>query len=75
MSDNEDVRITVLAKEFTPAAMEYHRRAMGEKGYSLAGPIVPRKFLMLTGPGEPEELFDGEVYYAATFVQRPGDES
>jgi hypothetical protein len=43
---------------------------MGEKGYSLAGPIVPRKFLMLTGPGEPEELFDGEVYYAATFVQR-----
>ena len=50
--------------------MEYHRRAMGERGYALAGPIVQQKFLMLTGPGEPTELFDGEVYFAATFIRR-----
>ena len=70
MSDNGDNRITVLAKEFTPAAMEYHRHAMGEQGYSLAGPIVQQKFMMLDGPGEPKELFGGELYFAATFVQR-----
>ncbi|MDP6342573.1 MAG: AMP nucleosidase [Alphaproteobacteria bacterium] len=75
MSDSNDDRITVLAKEFTPAAMEYHRRAMGKRGYSLAGPIVARKFLMLEGPGEPEELFGGELYYAATFVRRDEDDN
>ncbi len=75
MSDGNDDRITVLAKEFTPAAMEYHRRAMGENGYSLAGPIVRQKFLMLDGPGEPKELFDGELYYAATFIHGGAEDS
>jgi len=70
VTDREDDRITVLAKEFTPAAMEFHRRAMGAKGYSLDGPIVAHRFLMLEGLGEPVELFDGEPYYAATFVRR-----
>jgi len=63
-------RITVLAKEFTPAAMEYHRREMGKKGYSLAGPIVARRFMMLEGLGEPKELFDGEPYFAVTFIRK-----
>ncbi len=75
MSDSSDDRITVLAKEFTPAAMEYHRRAMGKQGYTLAGPIVAQKFLMLEGPGDPVELFDGELFYAATFVHRDEDDS
>tara|TARA_B100000686_G_C16085802_1_gene616133 strand:+ start:201 stop:428 length:228 start_codon:yes stop_codon:yes gene_type:complete len=70
VTDNEDDRITVLAKEFTPAAMEFHRGAMGAKGYSLAGPVVSHKLLLLEGLGEPVELFDGEPYYAATFVRR-----
>ncbi len=65
-------RVTVLAKDFTPAAMEYHRRAMGEKGYSLAGPIVQSSFSMIAGPGEPEPLFEGEVYYAAVFTRQRG---
>ena len=75
MSDIEDdgiERITVLAKEFMPAAMEYHRREMGKQGFSLAGPIVKRKYFMIDGPGEPNALFGGEAYYAATFTrQRP----
>ena len=67
-------RVTVLAKEFTPAAMEYHRRAMGEKGFSLAGPIVQSSFHIIDGPGEPTALLDGEVYYAAVFTrQRDAD--
>ena len=70
MTDREDDRITVLAKEFTPAAMEFHRRELGAKGYSLDGPIVAQRFLMLEGLGEPVELFNGELYYAATFVRR-----
>lgn len=75
MTKSNDNRVTVLAKEFTPAAMEYHRRAMGKQGYNLAGPIVPHKFLILEDLGEPKELFDGELYYAATFVQREEDEA
>ena len=69
-ADENPERITVLAKEFTPAAMEYHRREMGKKGYSLAGPIVPQTFRLIDGPGDPKPLLDGEVYYAATFVRK-----
>jgi len=61
--------ITVLADEFTPAAMEYHRREMGKRGYQLAGPILPRVFFHLDGPGEPDKLFEGKAKYAATFVR------
>lgn len=76
MSDNDESgieRITVLAEEFTPAAMEYHRREMGSKGYSLAGPIVPQRFFLTDGIGEPKELFDGKVRFAATFVRQVKD--
>jgi len=63
-------RITVLAKEFTPAAMEFHRRNMSEKGYRMEGQIVQRRFMMIEGLGASKELFDGELYYAATFVRK-----
>jgi len=63
-------RITVLAKEFTPAAMEFHRRNMSEKGYRMEGQIVQRRFLMIEGLGAPKELFEGEPYYAVTFVRK-----
>ena len=75
MTNSEDDRITVLAREFTPAAMEFHRRAMGAKGYTLAGPVVSHKLLMLEGPGEPVELFGGDSYFAAVFVKRSVSES
>ncbi|MEG9862516.1 MAG: hypothetical protein V6Z81_08565 [Parvularculales bacterium] len=76
MSDKKDEwpeRITVLAKDFTPAAMEFHRRNMSEKGYRLEGTITPRKFLVTDGLGEPDELLDGDIYYAATFVRGKTD--
>lgn len=70
--NNDDLpeRITVLAKDFTPAAMEFHRRNMSEKGYRMEGQIVPRKFQMIEGMGAPKELFDGEMLYAVTFVRK-----
>ena len=68
--DGTQERITVLAKEFLPAAMEYHRRNMGEKGYELEGRITQRRFMMIEGMGEPTDLFEGEVFYAATFVKK-----
>lgn len=70
LKDQEPERITVLAREFLPAAMEYHRRRMGEKGYELEGRIVPRRFQLIDSAGAPKDLFDGEVFYAATFVKK-----
>jgi len=67
---SEPERITVLAKDFTPAAMEFHRRNMSEKGYRMEGQIVQRKFQMIEGMGAPKELFDGELFYAVTFVRK-----
>ena len=67
-------RITVLAREFTPAAMEYHRREMGKRGYELHSAIKQQSFHVIEGPGEPTALFDGEPMWAATFVRRKQDE-
>jgi len=72
--DNQPERITVLAKDFTPAAMEFHRRNMSAKGYRMEGQIVPRKFQMIEGMGEPSDLFEGENFYAVTFVRKSEQE-
>ena len=63
-------RITVLAEEFTPAAMEFHRRNMSARGYRMEGQINPRRYMMIDGPGEPTDLFEGKEYYAVTFVRK-----
>lgn len=71
MSEDNDAleRITVLARDFTPAAMEFHRSHMAGKGYRMEGQIVSRRFQMIEGLDEPKDLFDGETYYAVTFVR------
>lgn len=66
-------RITVLAKDFTPAAMEFHRRNMSEKGYRMEGQIVSRQFQMIEGMGAPTNLFEGTEYYAVTFVRKSAE--
>ncbi len=66
-------RVTVIAEGFTSAAMDYHRRKLGEQGYSIEGPIGRHKFYVIEGPGEPVELFDGEPRFAATFVRKKPD--
>ncbi|MEL6113098.1 MAG: AMP nucleosidase [Pseudomonadota bacterium] len=66
---NEPDRITIVAKEFTAAALEYHRGRMGEKGYMMEGPITARAFKVIEGMNPPAELFDGDELYAATFVK------
>ena len=63
-------RITILAREFTAAALEFHRGKMAEKGYRLEGSITPRSFKMLEGTNQPVDLFDGEPLFAVTFVRR-----
>ena len=62
-------RITVLAEDFTPAAMEFHRKNMSARGYRMEGTIVPRKFQMISCAEEAHELFDGKEYFAVTFVK------
>jgi len=74
MSEQKAERITILAREFAEAAFEYHRGRLGEKGYRMAGPIVQHKFMLLEGPQEPTELFDGEPLFAATFVLKDAEE-
>ncbi|MBI1365278.1 MAG: AMP nucleosidase [Alphaproteobacteria bacterium] len=66
----EPDRITILAREFTAAALEFHRGRMAEKGYRLEGSITPRAFKMLEGTNQPVDLFDGEPLFAVTFVKR-----
>jgi hypothetical protein len=63
-------RITILAREFTAAALEFHRGKMAAKGYRMEGSITPRCFKMIEKGGEPEDLFDGEPLFAVTFIKR-----
>ena len=67
---NDPERITILAREFTAAALEFHRGRMAEKGYRMEGSITPRTFKMIEGAEQPKDLFDGEPIFAVTFVKK-----
>jgi hypothetical protein len=66
-------RITILASNFTAAAMEFHRSKMAEKGYRMEGRIEPAQFQVIEGMNPPEHLFSGELMFAVTFVKRDAD--
>lgn len=70
---NEPERITILAREFTAAALEFHRGRMAEKGYRMEGSITPRVMKMIEGMDQPKDLFDGEPLFAVTFVKKDAD--
>ncbi len=76
MSDKTEQpeRITVLARDFTPAAMEFHRRNMSARGYRMEGQITARRFMMIEGVEEPKPLFEGEEFFAVTFVRKESAE-
>ena len=63
-------RITILAREFTAAALEFHRGKMAQKGYRLEGSITPRNFQMIEGHDAPKDLFDGDPLFSVTFVKK-----
>lgn len=63
-------RITILAREFTAAALEFHRGKMAEKGYRMEGSITPRAFKLIEGMNTPTDLFDGEPLFAVTFIKK-----
>lgn len=73
MNDKLPERITVLSKEFTPAAMEFHRRKMSGQGYRMEGRVTPRKFFFTDGISDPDPLFEGKTFYAVTFVRKDED--
>lgn len=66
-------RITILAREFTAAALEFHRGKMAEKGYRMEGSITPRTFKIIEGAEQPKDLFEGEPLFAVTFVKREAE--
>jgi hypothetical protein len=72
MSDTPH-RITILAKTFSAAAMEFHRAKMAEKGYRMEGRIEPATFQMLGDEGGMEKMFDGAPMFSVTFVRRETD--
>lgn len=73
MSAKDPERITILAREFTAAALEFHRGKMAEKGYRMEGSITPRSFKMIEGMTPPKDLFDAEPLFAVTFIKRDAD--
>jgi len=72
MSDQPE-RITILAREFSAAALEFHRGNMAQKGYVMEGSITPRQFQMLEGAEQPKDLFEGDVMFAVTFRLRDSE--
>jgi len=66
-------RITILAREFTAAALEFHRGKMAERGYRMEGTITPRNFQIIEGHEPPKDMFDGEPLFAVTFVRKDAD--
>jgi len=72
MSDPE--RITILAREFTAAALEFHRGKMASRGYRMEGSITPRHFQMIEGAEPPKDLFEGDPLFAVTFVKKDAGE-
>jgi len=69
MTDTPD-RVTILAKSFTEAAMEFHRSKMASRGYRMEGRIEPHLFQIVDGLEPAKDLFDGEPYFAVTFVRK-----
>ncbi|MEM0930539.1 MAG: AMP nucleosidase [Pseudomonadota bacterium] len=69
MADKPE-RITILAREFSAAALEFHRGNMAQKGYVMEGSITPRIFQMIEGQEQPKDLFEGDVLFAVTFRLR-----
>lgn len=67
------IRITILAREFSAAALEFHRGKMAEKGYVMEGSITPRQFQMIEGHEAPKDLFDAEPLFAVTFRLKDAD--
>lgn len=67
---NDPERITILAREFTAAALEFHRGKMAEKGYRMEGSITPRVFKMIEGMDAPKDMFEGAPLFAVTFVKK-----
>lgn len=68
-SGEDQERVTIVSRDFTPAAMEFHRRRMGEQGYAIEGPIVKKRLFHIEGPAAPEPVLGGEEFFAVTFVR------
>ena len=66
--DVAEDRVTILASSFGHAALEFHKRRMSEQGYRLESRISGHRFFK-SDIGQLEELFDGDVQYAVTFVK------
>lgn len=67
---NDPHRITILAKTFSAAALEFHRGHMAERGYRMDGRIEPSVFQTIDENGTVSPEFEGEPLFMVTFVKR-----
>lgn len=67
--DEKPYRIMVVARNFSAAAMEYHRSKMAERGYRLENRIEPAVFQMIEDIERPQDLFNGEPMFVVSFVR------
>jgi len=71
MTQEAPEHVTVLAEEFTAAALEFHRAEMGRRGYTLTGPIVRHEVYTVADPGAPPTpMNDPKSYFVATFKKK-----
>lgn len=63
-------RITILAKTFSAAALEFHRGRMADRGYRMEGRIESTVFQLIDEDGRTEPALGGEPLFMVTFVKR-----
>ncbi len=74
----EPTRITVVSRDFTAAALEFHRGRLAAKGYKIESKITEQQFHLIEmgtdEKGDPllneVELFDGDMLHAVTFIKK-----
>lgn len=71
MTQDSPDHVTVLAEEFTAAALEFHRAEMGKRGFTLTGPIVRHEVYTVREPDKPANAMnDPKTYFVATFKKK-----
>lgn len=71
-SQNEDESaecLTIISPVAHATVFEFHRRRLAKQGYTLNSKILQHKFEIVDEESVVSKLFDGQSYYAATYVK------
>lgn len=68
IDDNADC-LTIISPVAHATIFEFHRRRLAKEGYILNSKVLQHKFEIVDEEAVVSELFDGQSYYAATYVK------